>query len=139
MLWIRILREHDEVARIVSPIAQAMTAERAPHGDCLRRGLDPREGVSESHTPPTHHDDLHSRSNGRGTRPYTGSRRGSRRGIMYTYEESLRASRKEGVNRPPSVGIRCWPSPGSSDGPGARGETLHRHIEVHSRTGGRPS
>ena len=37
----------------------------------------------------------------------------------------------------PSAGIRCWPSPGSLDGPGARAERLRDHIAIRSRPGGR--
>ena len=38
----------------------------------------------------------------------------------------------------PSVGIRCWPSPGSADSPGAQGGKLRGRPVAHSRTGGRP-
>ena len=63
MVWVRVLWECDELPRIVRAIAQAMKVERAPHGGCLRRGLDPRERICESHAPPPVHVDLHPTEN----------------------------------------------------------------------------
>ena len=76
MLRVRVLREHDELPLVVGPIAEWMEVERAPHRGRLRRGLDPREGIGVTHTPPTLHDDLHARRNSRAAGPYTGYRRG---------------------------------------------------------------
>ena len=61
MVRVRVLREHDEPARVVRPIAEVVKVERAPHRGCLRRRLDPREGVAVSHAPPPFHVDLHRR------------------------------------------------------------------------------
>ena len=36
----------------------------------------------------------------------------------------------------PSAGIRCWPSPGSLDSPGAREGKLRGGRLAHNRTGG---
>ena len=36
---VRVLREHDEIARIIGPVAQGMKVQRAPHRDDRRRRL----------------------------------------------------------------------------------------------------
>ena len=63
---VRILGEDDEIARIISPVAQRCEVERTPDRGALRRGLHPRERISVPHTPPSLHVDLHLRGQVRG-------------------------------------------------------------------------
>ena len=48
-----------EIARVIRPVPQGRESERASDRGRLRRRLDPSEGISESHAPPSLHVDLH--------------------------------------------------------------------------------
>ena len=129
MLWVRILGEDDEFTGVTCPVAQAMEVERTPHRGALRRGLDPHESVSVSHTPPAFHVDLHlAPHTPTGTRPYTEMGNG----ITKVEGENRLRHRKEELR--PSVGIPCWPSRGSTDSPGARETRLRNKSRLHSRS-----
>ena len=138
MFGVRVLGKDDELPRIIGPVAQGMKVERTLHCGRLGRCLDPPEGVSVSHAPPAVHVDLRRSSGSEGWRPYTGiERRATGAGTGLSHVRTTDVSRRR-RNKRPSVGIRCWPSPGSSDSPGAQFETLPRHMGPRNRTHERP-
>ena len=58
ILRVRVLGEHDGLARIVGPVSQSMQAERALDCGPGGRGLHPGERIAVPHTPPSFHLDV---------------------------------------------------------------------------------
>ena len=115
VIRVGILGEDDELARIVGPIAEGVKVDGASHRGCCGRGLNPRERVAVSHTPPSIHSELPARSNFRGAtvhRNQTGNH-GERRGTTGAVP-----AKGDG----PSIDIPCWTSRRSLDIPRARKE-----------------
>ena len=58
MLGVRVLREDDELARVVGPVAEGVEVEGRPKRGRRRQRFQPRQRITVPHAPPTLHVDL---------------------------------------------------------------------------------